>query len=355
MMNNRIENINRLAGKIGRSVKLMEVCGTHTMAAFRTGLRSLLPPNVSLISGPGCPVCVTDNSYIDQALAIAKEPNTAVVTFGDMLRVPGSETSLEKMHALGADVRVVYSPLDALDFAKADSTKRIVFLGVGFETTSPGVAWTIKEAYLKGITNYCVLCAHKLVPSAMSALLENRDIKIDGFMCPGHVSVIIGAKSYDFIPDKYHIPCVVAGFEGPDMVNAIENILIQICDKRAETTNQYKRSVTLSGNKTALSLIKDVFEECNANWRGIGLIPKSGLKIRNKFKAHDASEIFKHVPVRKSVEPKGCICGLILKGIKIPTECLLFRNKCTPDNPVGSCMVSSEGTCAAYYKYSKPK
>ena len=348
-----IENIQRLSEKTGRLIKLMEVCGTHTMAAFRSGLRSLLPSNVLLLSGPGCPVCVTAGDYIDRAIAIANEPNTLVATFGDMVRVPGTDSSLEEASAHGARVLVVYSPLDALNEAIRNTKTQVVFLGVGFETTAPAVAWTIREAKRKGVANYSVLCAHKTIPPAMAALLQSGDVKIDGFMCPGHVSVIIGARAYEFICRDYDIPCVVAGFEAADMAISIEILLQQILDHRAEVVIQYSRSVNERGNAEAQAIMNEVFEKCDERWRGLGMIPRSGLRVRKQFAQHDALTIFGNLNIPAPMERPGCICGDILKGTQLPEDCPLFRTQCTPETPVGACMVSSEGTCAAYYKYAK--
>lgn len=355
-MNQHIETINKLTDEIGRPVQFMEVCGTHTMAAFRTGLRSLLPAGLSLLSGPGCPVCVTPKEYLDRAIAIANEPDTVVVTFGDMMRVPGTESSLERARAFGSDVRVVYSPLDALLLARSNQGKRVIFLGVGFETTAPAVAWTLKEAKRTGASNFFVLCAHKTIPEAMAALLEGGDVHVDGFLCPGHVSVIIGSRAYEPVCRKHHIPCVVAGFEAADMGRAIAMLLQQIVDKRAEVEIEYTRSVTPNGNAEAQNVCNEVFEKCDAAWRGLGLIPESGLRIREEFAAHDADKSFSHVELPEKAElegDSGCICGDVLRGARLPSDCGLFGKKCTPASPVGPCMVSSEGTCAAYYKYAK--
>ncbi len=344
-----------LAGKIGRPVKLMEVCGTHTMAAFRTGFRSLLPPGVSLLSGPGCPVCVTTADYVDLAIAIARQPDTVITTFGDMVRVPGTEMSLEQARARGAKVSVVYSPMDALELAAREPNTRVVFLGVGFETTTPSVAWTIRHAKKTGVRNYSVLCAHKVIPPAMAALLAAGDVKVDGFMCPGHVSVIIGSGAYEFICRDHHIPCVIAGFEAADMARAVELLLRQIAERRAAVENEYSRSVDAAGNGKARAAMDEVFEPCNAAWRGLGVIPGSGLRIRDVFAEHDAARHAEGLKVPAPREPAGCICGAILKGTRTPPECPLFGARCTPETPVGACMVSSEGTCSAYYKYQRRK
>ncbi len=346
-----ISSIKASAEKIGRPVKLMEVCGTHTMSAFRSGLRSLLPPSVTLLSGPGCPVCVTPCGYIDRAVAMGREPDTVIATFGDMVRVPGSETSLERVRAGGAKVLIVYSPLDALAWAKKNPSQRVVFLGVGFETTAPATAWAVEEA-ARRVPNFFVHSAHKTMPFAMAALLRGGELKIDGFICPGHVSVVIGSQAYEFICREYGTPCVVAGFEGRDMLEGIERLLRQIAEGRAEVEVQYTRSVTREGNPKALGAIREVFEECDEEWRGLGVIPRSGLRIREKYSDRDAQRLFQGLEVPVPSEPRGCLCGDVIRGAKTPLECPLFRKACTPDSPVGACMVSGEGTCAAYFKYA---
>lgn len=347
----QVRTIGELAARIGRPVKLMEVCGTHTMAAFRSGLRSLLPAGVTLLSGPGCPVCVTSTGYVDRAVAIAAQPDTVVATFGDMIRVPGTESSLERARAGGAHVRVVYSALDALEEARANPGRRVVFLGVGFETTVPGTAWAIREA-ARGVPNFQVLCAHKTMPRAMAALLRGGDVKVDAFLCPGHVSVVIGSRAYEFICRDHGIPCVVTGFEGADLLAGIGMCLRQIAERRAEVEIQYARAVDRDGNPKALSAIRDVFEESDDEWRGLGSIPGSGLTIRGRLAKQDAMFSFGRLPVPRPKDPPGCRCGDVLRGAVAPTECPLFRTRCTPDHPVGACMVSSEGSCAAYYSYS---
>ncbi|MFH0952820.1 MAG: hydrogenase formation protein HypD [Verrucomicrobiota bacterium] len=346
-----MEAVHRLAKQIGRPVTLMEVCGTHTMAAFRSGLRAILPKNLSLLSGPGCPVCVTPNGYLDRAIAIAQQPRTMVATFGDMMRVPGTESSLEQARAQGALVRVVYSPLDALREAEKNPKLRVVFLGVGFETTAPATAWSIQEA-ARQVPNFSVLCAHKTMPRAMAALLAGGDVRVDGFLCPGHVSVVIGSRPYEFIVRDFGIPCVVTGFEPADLVAGIVMLLRQVAERRAAVEIQYTRSVEREGNRKAQSGIDDVFEAADAEWRGLGTIPGSGLAIRKKYSARDAGVLFADLQVPAASEPAGCKCGEVLRGAKTPADCPLFRTRCTPDHPVGACMVSGEGTCAAWFKYS---
>ncbi|MFO7870614.1 MAG: hydrogenase formation protein HypD, partial [Kiritimatiellia bacterium] len=319
---------------------------------------SLLPRTVRLLSGPGCPVCVTPAAYLDRAIALSFSPDTVVATFGDMVRVPGTESSLERASAEGGSVRVVYSPADALKFAENEPGTRVVFLGVGFETTAPAVAWTVKEARNRSISNYSVLCGHKTIPEAMEALLSAGEASIDGFMCPGHVSVITGANAYSKLCAEYGVPCVVAGFEAADMAKAIAMLVRQVSEGRSEVEIQYTRSVDAEGNLEALKLCGEVFEPCDAVWRGLGTIPHSGLKIRGEFSGHDAETVMEK-EISDAVtgadedagDPPGCICGEVLRGIAVPPDCPLFGKRCTPGTPVGPCMVSSEGTCAAYYRY----
>ncbi|OPX24866.1 MAG: hydrogenase formation protein HypD [Candidatus Latescibacteria bacterium 4484_107] len=334
----------------GRTMRLMEVCGTHTMAVARYGLKGLLPPEVRLVSGPGCPVCVTPNGYIDHAVALCRLEGVTVATFGDMMRVPGSRTSLEQERAEGRDVRVVYSPLDGLRLASEHPERKVVFLGIGFETTIPGVAASILEADRSGLPNFFVLSAHKVMPPAMGALAGDPEIEVDGFLCPGHVSVIIGAEAYRFIAEDYGIPCVVAGFEPLDVLRAVELLAAQVAQDRAEVEIQYRRAVRPEGNRKARALVEQVFEPSDANWRGIGIIEGSGLKIRERFRRFDAA-VMLDVTVEPAVEPKGCICGAVLKGTRTPGDCGLFGKRCTPEHPIGACMVSSEGTCAAWFRY----
>lgn len=333
----------------GHTYKFMEVCGTHTMAIFKFSLRDLLPENIKLISGPGCPVCVTPNDYLDRAIAIANLPGVIVTTFGDMMRVPGSRSSLEKERSGGRSIKIVYSTDDALKIARQNPVKEVVFLGVGFETTAPTVAASIVTAEREGIDNYSVLSAHKTMPEALEALVKDRSIQIDGFLLPGHVSVIIGPEPYGFLAKKYGIGSVIAGFEPIDILEAI---LMLIKQKKPRTEIQYKRFIRPGGNSVARKTMDRVFEQSPAIWRGIGLVPKSGLKIRKTYSRFDAAERF-NIKVAPAREYNGCMCGQILSGMKSPPECGLFGKLCIPENPVGACMVSSEGTCAAYYKYGK--
>jgi hydrogenase expression/formation protein HypD len=332
-----------------KEIVLMEVCGGHTMAIHRFGLHSLLPSNIQLISGPGCPVCVSGQHFIDTAMAYSKLPGVIITTYGDLIRVPGSYTSLEKERANGSDIHIVYSVLESLDIAKNNSEKKVVFLGIGFETTAPATAAAILQAKKENISNFFVLSAHKVMPPVMKALVE-EGVKIDGFIAPGHVSAITGTAIFDELALVCGLGVVVSGFEPVDMMQAILMLVIQIESGKQRVEVQYQRVVHPEGNKTAQRMLEEVFELRDDQWRGLGMISKSGLKIRETLKAFDAEVQF-NVEVPPSTEPKGCICGQILRGLKTPVDCPLFGKKCTPSNPVGACMVSGEGTCATYYKY----
>lgn len=339
----------RIAQAAVRPLTFMEVCGTHTMAIARHGLKALLPQTVRLISGPGCPVCVTPQADIDRFIALGSLPDVILTSFGDMLRVPGSHSTLEKERARGTDVRVVYSPLDAVQIARRHPDRRVVFCGVGFETTAPGVALAILEAQRKHLTNFFVYCAHKVVPPALNALASDPEIKLDGFLCPGHVSVIIGSKAYESVAHSYHLPCVIAGFEPLDILQAILMLVEQGTTGRAEVETPYTRAVLPDGNPGALQCMHTVFEVAGAEWRGLGVIPGSGLHIRPEFAAFDAAGWLP--PLVETPRETGCECGRILTGRQSPRDCPLFGAACTPANPVGPCMVSSEGACAAEYRY----
>jgi len=333
-----------------KKINLMEVCGTHTVAIFRNGIRKILPPNINLISGPGCPVCVTPISYIDEIIALSRKGNFIITTFGDMIRVPGSTSTLEKEKSDGADIRIVYSTLDALKIAQDNPSKEIVFMGVGFETTSPTIASAVVKAQKGKINNFSVLSVAKIMPPAMKALLEGKEVNIDGFICPGHVSAIIGSKPYNFIATQYKVPSVICGFEPMDILQSIYMLVKQIEEKKPKVEIQYKRVVKPEGNKIALEKLNKIFEVVDSNWRGIGNIPKSGLEIRNEYNQFNSRK-FK-VKIEETKEFPGCRCGEVLRGVITPPECSLFRKVCTPENPQGACMVSTEGTCAAYYKYN---
>ncbi|HEY5674051.1 MAG TPA: hydrogenase formation protein HypD [Malonomonas sp.] len=329
---------------------LMEVCGTHTMSIYQHGIRSLLPPQIRLISGPGCPVCVTPIGYVDRAVAYARQTDVIIATFGDMVRVPGSTSSLLHEQAVGAQIKIVYSALDAVALAEKNPEKKVIFLGVGFETTAPTIAGSIVEAKRRGLKNYFVLSAHKTMPTPMAALASDPELQVDGYICPAHVSAVIGAEAYQPLVDSFKVPCVVTGFEPLDMLRGIQLLAQQVAQGRAEVENEYQRIVKPQGNKKAQALIAEVFEACDTAWRGIGVIPSSGLQIRADYAAFDA-EVQLPADVEAPKEHAGCLCGEILKGKITPKQCPLFRKACTPENPVGACMVSSEGTCAAEYKY----
>jgi hydrogenase expression/formation protein HypD len=345
-----LESIRQAVAGFAGTMTLMEVCGTHTMAIYQHGIRSLLPASIRLISGPGCPVCVTPVDYVDHAVALARHPGTIVATFGDMVRVPGSSSNLLHEKARGGDVRVVYSPLDAVALAQKHPEQAVVFLGVGFETTTPTIAGSIIEAKRRGLNNFFVLTAHKTIPGPMAILADDPELKVDGYLCPAHVSAIIGAEAYEPLARDHKVPCVVTGFEPLDVLQGVAMLARQIVAGEANVEIQYSRIVKKEGNAKARAILYEVFEPCDARWRGIGIIPGSGLGIREEYAAFDAARQLP-VIVEEPREHQGCLCGEILKGKVTPKECPLFRKACTPENPVGACMVSSEGTCAAEYKY----
>ena len=342
------KEIGRLAGT--QSIRLMEVCGTHTVAIFKAGIRQLLPENVELVSGPGCPVCVTPNEYLDTAIAYSKNPEVIITTFGDMLKVPGSSSTLAAQKAAGGDIRILYSPLEGLEIAKENPDKKVIFLAVGFETTAPLAAAAILMAEKTGIHNFYVLSAHKLVPPALRILLGAENRHVDGLLLPGHVSAMIGLKPYEFLIDEFTTPAVVAGFEPLDILQSIYLLVKQIHGSIATLENQYSRIVPRTGNETACQTLYKVYETADTVWRGIGYLPGSGLAVRKEYSAFDARTTIP-VDVEITKEHTGCLCGQVLQGILLPTSCPLFGGKCTPEHPVGSCMVSVEGTCAAWYKY----
>ncbi len=350
------ETVQLLAGEIKkistRPVKLMEVCGGHTMSIQKFGLPALLPETVELISGPGCPVCVTSRSYIDKAVAFSHQKEVIIATYGDLIRVPGSETSLEKERACGAQIRVVYSIMDALQIARDHPDKKIVFLGIGFETTAPGTAVAVLQASKEKLTNFYVFSAHKVMPPAMAALID-EGVKINGYIGPGHVSTITGKGIYEDIPAKYGLGVVISGFEPVDLMETVLMLVRQIESGTPKVEIQYKRVVKPEGNLKAQQMLKEVFELGDDWWRGLGVLEKSGLKIRSKYAAYDAEANISAEGMVALREPKGCICGEILKGLKKPKDCSLFAKVCTPRDPVGSCMVSSEGACQAYYLYNR--
>lgn len=332
---------------ISRQVKLMEVCGSHTMSIGKSGIRSLLPENLKLLSGPGCPVCVTPAEYITASIKLAQMKDTRITTFGDMVRVPNSEG--RTLDEFSSDkVKIVYTPLEAIDLAQQNPDKNIIFLGVGFETTTPVVGQTIKIAKEKKLNNFFCLSAHKLIPPALKALTLNPASKIDGFILPGHVSVMLGRRAYDSLG----IRGVTTGFEPTDILESVNMLLLQISEDRMVVENQYKRAVTEEGNLQMQKVVNEVFEEADTPWRGLSSIPLSGLVISPEYADYDAAKKF-NIDFEEESEPAGCRCGEVLQGICIPFDCGLFVNKCNPNNPIGPCMVSSEGACSAYYKYER--
>ena len=333
-----------------RPATLMEFCGGHTVAIFKYGLRQLLPETITMLAGPGCPVCVTSSHDLDRALALAQLPDTIITTFGDLFKVPGSARSLAVAKAEGSAIRVVYSAEDSLNIARANPGKSVIFIGIGFETTAPTIASSILEAQEQKLTNYYVLSLNKLCPPIIKTLLERGELKLNGIIAPGHVSAIIGSHPYTFIPEDFGVACAISGFEPLDILLAIYRLVNQIQTEDYRVEIAYRRGVKPEGNTQAQKLLDEVFEVSESRWRGIGAVPASGLKIKNKYRRYDAEESFS-ITTRPSEEPKDCICGDILRGVSTPLDCRLYRLKCTPEHPVGPCMVSSEGTCATYYHY----
>lgn len=332
-----------------RRIRIMEVCGGHTAAIYRFALHTLLPDNIELLSGPGCPVCVTPNSFIDHAIELAKLPNTVIATFGDLIRVPGTHLTLSAARAQGCDIRVFYSSADALEFAHENKDKQVIFLGVGFETTACTIAATMEHAVTRGDHNFKLLSALKTMPSALHTLLSSDDVQVDGLILPGHVVTVTGTAPFEFIAESLHIPCSVSGFEPLDLMESIRAIATQAASKQSRIENRYRRAVRTEGNLTAQRVITHMFEESTVAWRGLGEIQFSGLKLRPEFKVYDARTI--NVTVPPSKENPACRCGEVLRGIVRPSECPLFGTICTPHSPIGACMVSSEGACAAVYYF----
>ncbi|MBM3251838.1 MAG: hydrogenase formation protein HypD, partial [Candidatus Omnitrophica bacterium] len=349
-----IKNLSRKIHKItpkDRKIIFMEVCGTHTQSFFRYGIGSLIPENIEILSGPGCPVCVSSQKYIDEAIEYSQLKDVIIATFGDMMRVPGTNSSLEKQKAKGADIRVVYSSLDALELAKKNPQKKVIFLAVGFETTIPTTALMILEAKKLKLNNFFVLCSHKLIPPAMRIIASDKKLNFQGFICPGHVSVITGSRPYDKIAKDFKIPCVVAGFEPLDLLESLLFLLEQANKKKSDVIIQYRRVVKKTGNIAAQRVISRVFDICDADWRGLGIIKKSGLKVKKEFSNFDAEvKIPLKIKVAKNPEKNICLCGEVLKGKIRPPECPSFAKICNPQNPLGPCMVSSEGTCGIYFR-----
>lgn len=345
------ELIDRIASVVGdRELNLMEVCGTHTMSIGRYGFRSIMPPGLHLLSGPGCPVCVTANRDIDHIIALAKLEGVVIATFGDMMRVPGSTSSLAAQKAAGHDVRIVYSPLDAVRLAQDNPGLDVIFVGVGFETTTPTIAATILDAAARGLANFSVMSAHKMTPPALRAIADDPETRIDGFILPGHVSTITGLAPYRFLVDEFSIPGVVTGFEPVDILESILLLAEMARGGKPAIENAYRRGVNAEGNPVARAMVDRVFETCNATWRGLGTLPSSGLAIRDEYARFDARRRF-DVEVEPTQEPRSCRCGDVLRGAIAPTSCPLFGRACTPEHPIGPCMVSSEGSCAAYFRY----
>jgi hydrogenase expression/formation protein HypD len=342
----------RIKARSSRPARLMEFCGGHTHAIMRYGLRSLLPPTVELRSGPGCPVCVTANADLDRAIALAKVPGLILTTFGDMVRVPGSTQSLQDAKASGADVRIVYSSLDALQIARENHAQPVVFLGVGFETTAPTVAAAILQAQAEGVSNFSVLSLHKLTPPATQAIINAGEVALGGVIGPGHVTTILGADAWEFLPADHRVPVAIAGFEPLDILQAVADLVEMIENGKPGVANTYARSVSAVGNPTAKGVMERVFVVSAADWRGLGCVPASGLSPRSEFARFDAAHLYEVDP-GPTQEHEGCRCGDVLRGIVSPPECPLFSTVCTPSQPIGPCMVSAEGSCAAYYRFGQ--
>lgn len=337
----------------GRHYKFMEVCGGHTHTIYKHGLEDYLPEAITLVHGPGCPVCVIPMGRLDDAIAIAEQPNVILTSFGDMMRVPGGHGSFFDAKARGADIRMVYSPLDALKLARCHPDKHVVFMAIGFETTAPSTALTVLQAAAEGIKNFSVFCNHVTIIPAIKAILDSPDLRLDGFIGPGHVSTVIGCHPFKFVCQRYAKPLVVAGFEPLDILHSVSMLLSQIADGRCEVENQYTRAVSWEGSAKALQVIGQVMElRPHFEWRGLGFISHSALKLKDTFAAYDAERLFA-LPGVRVADPKACQCGEVLKGVLKPWQCKVFGTACTPETPIGTCMVSSEGACAAYYNYGR--
>ena len=349
-----VAQIKALADKSGRRLRFMEVCGTHTVAIFRAGIRQLLPENVELVSGPGCPVCVTPDDYMDKAIAYAGRSDVIITTFGDMLKVPGTKSSLGEAKTNGADVRIVYSPMDAIPIARDNPEKKVIFLAVGFETTAPTAAATVLAAEQQEIPNLFMLSAQKLVPPVMEMLLNDEDVHVDGFLLPGHVAVVTGTGVFEPIVAKYHVPGVVAGFEPLQILRALYRLTKQAADGRAVVENEYEDVVRPAGNPVSQRIVRTVYETADTGWRGMGVVPRSGLRMKDAYAAYDIERVLP-LPADTLPSPKktACRCGEVLRGIAVPPQCPLFGRACIPTHAVGPCMVSVEGVCAAWYKYGQ--
>jgi hydrogenase expression/formation protein HypD len=329
---------------------LMEICGGQTHTIMRYGLEELLPPEIELVHGPGCPVCVAALETVDKAIAIASRPEVIFVSYGDMLRVPGSSSDLLRVKAAGGDVRVAYSPMDALKIARANPTRKVVFFGIGFETTAPANAMAVWQARQEGIANFSMLVSHVLVPPAMRLILNSPENRVQGLIAPGHVCTVMGWREYEELARDFHMPVVIGGFEPLDLLEAIRMLVCQLEEGRAEVENQYVRSVSYAGNQAAQRLMGQVFEVTDRVWRGIGTIPRSGYRLRQEFAAFDAEKLF-GIQGIAAAEPAECISAQVLQGLRKPAECSAFSTRCTPESPLGAPMVSTEGVCAAYYRY----
>jgi len=343
--------LGNLQKTITRPWTMMEVCGGQTHSIMKSGLDQMLPPEVNLVHGPGCPVCVTPLQLVDKAIALASRPDVIFTSYGDMLRVPGSTRDLFAVQATGGDIRILYSPLDALRIARDNPEKTVIFFGIGFETTAPANAMVVVQAKTHGIRNFAMLVSQVTVPAAISALMESPDVKVDGFLAAGHVCTVMGYWEYEPLAARYHIPIVVSGFEPVDILLGILDCVRLLERSKYEVRNAYARSVTREGNKPAQTIISRVFEICDRPWRGIGVIPQSGYRLREEFAFYDAERRFPEIQTIDTKESGLCISGLVLQGIKKPHECPAFGKECTPQKPLGATMVSSEGTCAAYYRY----
>ena len=347
----------RLVGEIRelarKPVRIMEICGGHTAVIFKYGIHKMVPPEIEFIHGPGCPVCVSPREKVDLAIQLAWQDNAILATFADMIRVPGSRSSLQHEQARGADVRMVYSSLDALEIARRNPQRHVVFFAIGFETTAPTNAMAVLLAREQGLANFSIFSNHVTVPAAVRAILDAPEVRLDAFIAPGHVSLVTGNRIYRFIPREYGKAVVTSGFEPLDLLQSTHMTLRQLAERRPTVENQYRRAVTEEGNLRAQAAVETVFEPCDMSWRGLGVIPGSGLKVRPAFAEHDAERRFTLAPPVPSKDPKACECGDILRGLKSPWDCRVFGTACTPEKPLGACMVSSEGACAAYYHYGR--
>jgi len=347
-----VQKIGELAATTGRKLRFMEVCGTHTVAIFRAGLRQILPDSVELVSGPGCPVCVTPDDYMEKAIAYAQRDDVIIATFGDMLKVPGSKSSLNEAKTNGADIRIVYSPMDSIQIAKDNPDKKVIFLAVGFETTAPTAAATVLAAEQQGISNLYMLSAQKLVPPVMEALLNDEEVHVDGFILPGHVSVVTGTGVYEPVISKYHVPGVVTGFEPLQILRGLYRLVQQVVNGEAKVENEYTDVVKPEGNPVSMAITSRVYAPCDTGWRGMGIVPLSGLKMKAEYARFDIEQVLP-VEVETVTKKTACRCGEVLRGIVTPKECPLFGKACVPTHAIGPCMVSVEGVCAAWYKYGQ--